>query len=282
MARNRKQPDPDPGQPTIPPEKGIELIQRQIEAANALLNGSLALDSPTYQSWENVTSSYLEKAFGTHSPNVTKFTSHGKYGSFPINAGAAWWAARRAQNVQGQLVLLAGFVDLLSTEIELSEPVSNSIPSTGHSKSRKVFVVHGHDTGLKQAVARFLEKLDLEPVILDEQPNQGRTIFKKFSDHSDVAFAIVLLTSDDVGGKRGTPPEKLSPRARQNVILEFGYFLGKFGPAAVCALYEPGVELPSDVSGMLYIPVEDGVGWMLKVATELKAAGIDVDLNRIF
>jgi Predicted nucleotide-binding protein containing TIR-like domain len=71
-------------------------------------------------------------------------------------------------------------------------------------------------------------------------------------------------------------------RAQQNVILEFGYFLGKFGPAAVCALYEPGVELPSDVSGMLYIPLEDGVGWMLKVATELKGAGIDVDLNRIF
>jgi predicted nucleotide-binding protein len=186
------------------------------------------------------------------------------------------------KNLQGQLVLLAGFIDLLRTEVELRESKPNPIPSTEHSKSRKVFVVHGHDTGLKMTVARFLEKLDLEPVILDEQPNQGRTIFKKFSDHSDVAFAIILLTADDVGGKVDTSPEKLSPRARQNVILEFGYFLGKFGPAAVCALYEPGVELPSDVSGMLYIPLEDGVGWMLKVATELKGAGIDVDLNRIF
>src|SRR5689334_15751116 len=119
MARNRKQPDPAPGQPTVPPEKGIELIQRQIEAGNALLNGSLAIDTPTYQSWENVTSSFLEKAFRTHSPNVTKLTSYGKYGSFPIKAGAAWWAARRAQNLQGQLVLLAGFVDLRRTEVEL-------------------------------------------------------------------------------------------------------------------------------------------------------------------
>jgi predicted nucleotide-binding protein len=97
-----------------------------------------------------------------------------------------------------------------------------------------------------------------------------------------VAFAIVLLTGDDIGGEEGTPPEKFSPRARQNVILEFGYFLAKFGPAAVCALYEPGVELPSDVSRMLYIPVEDGLGWKLKVAFELKVAGIDVDMNRIF
>jgi predicted nucleotide-binding protein len=83
-------------------------------------------------------------------------------------------------------------------------------------------------------------------------------------------------------GAKGTLAEKLSPRARQNVILEFGYFLGKFGPAAVCALYEPGVKLPSDVSGMLYIPVENGLDWKLKVASELKAAGIDVDMNRIF
>jgi len=175
-----------------------------------------------------------------------------------------------------------GFIGLLRTEIELRETASSVFPAKEHSKSRKVFIVHGHDVALQQAVARFLEKLDLEPVILDEQPSQGRTIFQKFQDHSRVAFAIVLLTGDDVGGAKNSPPEKLSPRARQNVILEFGYFLGKFGPAAVCALYKPGVELPSDVSGMLYIRVEDGSGWKLKVATELIAAGIDVDMNRIF
>jgi predicted nucleotide-binding protein len=280
MARKSNNPEPAPqGRPTVTPEKGIELIQRQIEAGNGLLQGFI--DKARYASWMSTTSSYLEKAFGPNSPNVTKFSTYGMYGSFPMNAGDRWWAEWRAKNLRGQQTLLTGFIDLLQTEIELSGPTSIASFSTEHPKSRKVFVVHGHDTGLQQAVARFLEKLDLDPIILDEKPNQGRTIFQKFSDHSQVAFAIVLLTGDDVGGTKDTPPEKLSPRARQNVILEFGYFLGKFGPAAVCALYKPEVELPSDVSGMLYIRVEDGIGWKLKVATELKAAGIDVDMNRI-
>ena len=278
MATVRKQNKPERGDPTILPSQGIELIKRQIEAGNALLGGPL--DSAGYQSWENTTKSYLEKSFGPNHPNITRFAEYGKYGSFPVSPPPGYAQNRRAQNLRGQSTLLEGFIDLLRTEIELSQPGSTVISPSDHSKSRKVFVVHGHDTGLTHGVARFLKMLDLEPIILDEQPNQGRTIFQKFSDHSHVAFAIVLLTGDDAGGKSGSPPEKLSPRARQNVILEFGYFLGKFGPAAVCALYEPGVELPSDVSGMLYIPVDDGGGWRLKVAAELKAAGIDVDMNR--
>jgi predicted nucleotide-binding protein len=280
MAPQRKQTQATKIPPTVTPSQGIELIQRQIVAGNGLLQGYI--EKAPYESWKNTTCTYLDKAFGTDVPNTTKFAEYGMYGSSPGNASPAWWAQYRERTLRDQLTLLTGFVDLLQTEIELSKPVSVRVPAVEHSKSRKVFVVHGHDTALQQAVARLLERLDLEPIILDEQPNQGRTIFQKFQDHSDVAFAIVLLTGDDIGGEKGTPLERLSPRARQNVILEFGYFLGKFGPAAVCALYEPGVELPSDVSGMLYIPVEDGLDWKLKVAAELKAAGIDVDMNRIF
>jgi predicted nucleotide-binding protein len=280
MPPNHKQPQPTRESPTVPPAKAIELIERQIAAGEGLRRGYI--DEATYQSWQSTTSSYLGKAFGTNSPNVAKFTTYGQYGSFPMSADDSWWSNWRRNNLRDRLILLSGFIDLLRTEIELNEPASPTVPTAGHSRSRKVFIVHGHDDALKQAVARFLERLDLESIILDERPNQGRTIFQKFSDHSEVAFAIILLTADDIGGKRDAHPEKLSPRARQNVILEFGYFLGKFGPAAVCALYQRGVELPSDVSGMLYIPVGDGIDWMLRVATELKAAGIDVDMNRIF
>jgi predicted nucleotide-binding protein len=279
MARAPKQPGPTPIDPSVPPEKGIELLQRQIEAGTSLISGYLS--SAAYQSWVSTTVSYLEKSFGFPSSKIDEFKSHGEYGSFPINATEAWWSKKRTNKVQGKLTLLAGYIDVLRTEIELKQPVGARSTSLTNAESRKVFVVHGHDTALQQAVARFLEKLDLEAVILDEQANQGRTVIQKFSDHSNVRFAIVLLTGDDVGGKKGTPPEELSPRARQNVILEFGYFLGKLGASAVCALYEPGVELPSDVSGMLYVPVEQGPGWKLKVGLELKAAGMDVDMNRI-
>jgi len=144
--------------------------------------------------------------------------------------------------------------------------------------SRKVFVVHGHDEAVKEAVARFLTKLDLEPVILHEQPNMGRTIIEKFEAHANVGFAVVLLTPDDACGATRSEQRK---RARQNVVLELGYFMGKLGRLRVCALYVGGVELPSDVNGVLYVPYDEGGGWRLKLAGEIRAAGIDVDLNRI-
>jgi predicted nucleotide-binding protein len=148
------------------------------------------------------------------------------------------------------------------------------------SDSRKVFLVHGHDGEAKHAVARFLEQLDLQPIILHEQENRGRTIIEKFEANSDVAFAVVLLTPDDVGQSALTKAEP-KPRARQNVILELGFFFGKLGRANVCALYKGEVELPSDVDGVIYIPYDDHDGWKTKLAKELKAAGITVDLNKV-
>lgn len=145
------------------------------------------------------------------------------------------------------------------------------------SDSRDIFLVHGHDDAMKESVARFLEKLDLHPVILHEQPNKGRTIIEKFEAHSDVGFAVVLLSPDDVCRESA---EQLSRRARQNVILELGYFIGKLSRARVCALYKKGVELPSDIHGVLYIPYDEGNGWRLLLAKEIRAAGITVDLNR--
>lgn len=140
-----------------------------------------------------------------------------------------------------------------------------------------MFVVHGHDHGEKEAVARFLEKLDLVPVILHEQPSMSRTVVEKFEAHADVAFAVVLLTPDDVGHPKDAS-EKARPRARQNVILELGYFIGRLGRKNVCALHKGDVELPSDFDGVLYVPM--GSDWRLSLAREIKAADIDVDLNR--
>ena len=144
--------------------------------------------------------------------------------------------------------------------------------------SRNVFVVHGHADAVTLAVARFLEKLDLRPIILHEQPDIGRAVIEKFEAHADVGFAVVLLTPDDVGGFASSG--KLNPRARQNVILELGYFIGKLGRERVCALYTEGVEVPSDIHGVLYMPYDTENGWRLKLAHEIKTAEITADLNR--
>ena len=145
------------------------------------------------------------------------------------------------------------------------------------TQSRKVFLVHGHDERVKYSVARFLDKLNLEVIILHEQPNKGRTVIEKFEQHSDVGFAVVLLTPDDIGSLAAD--SKTQARARQNVILELGYFFGKLGRERVCAIHSGGVELPSDIHGIIYIPFDAGGGWRLELAKEVRAAGIDVDMN---
>jgi predicted nucleotide-binding protein len=165
--------------------------------------------------------------------------------------------------------------------IPLSDDVADkldAVASTPASTTR-VFVVHGHDEAVREAVARFLERLELEPVILHEQANEGLTVIEKLERHSGVRFAVVLLTPDDEG-RSIAGDGTLRPRARQNVVLELGYFTAKLGRKAVCALHRGALELPSDYLGVVYVPIDEGGGWQLRLAKELKAAGFPIDMNK--
>ena len=155
-----------------------------------------------------------------------------------------------------------------------------TLPTIETHDSRKIFLVHGHAEEPKQAVAGFLRAGGLEVIILHEKPNEGKTIIEKFEKHSDVGFAVVLLTPDDFGGPTGQP-DKTRTRARQNVILELGYFMGKLGRGKVCCLYVDGVELPSDYQGVLWLHYDDSGAWRANLATELTAAGIEVHSEQI-
>lgn len=147
--------------------------------------------------------------------------------------------------------------------------------------ANSVFLVHGHDEATKEKVARFLEKIGLDVIILHERVNHGMTIIEKFEEYAAKAgFAIVLFTPDDVGFPLGAE-ERKQPRARQNVVLEMGYFVGRLTRERVCVLYKGGVELPSDIFGVVYHSIDDAEGWKLAVARELKAAGYGIDLNKI-
>lgn len=139
-------------------------------------------------------------------------------------------------------------------------------------------MVHGHDDAARESVARFLEKLTFEAIILHEQASQGRTIIEKVEAHSDVGFAVVLLSPDDEGNAKGQPPQ---PRARQNVILELGYFLGRLGRSRVMALKQGDVEIPSDFHGVVYEPFATGGPWKAALGRELEAAGFDIDWNMV-
>jgi predicted nucleotide-binding protein len=122
--------------------------------------------------------------------------------------------------------------------------------SPAEQLSNKVFLVHGHDDTSKNELALFLYWNGLQPIILHEQAEQSQTLIKKFERYAaDVKYAFVLLTPDDIGFKNG---KRLKPRARQNVILELGYFWGKLGRD--CCLAKEEVEVPSDMYGI--VPIE--------------------------
>jgi len=142
------------------------------------------------------------------------------------------------------------------------------------SGGENVFIIHGHDEASKSQVARLIERLGLTPIILAEQPNRGRTLIEKVERHSNVGFAVAILTPDDVVADK-------TARARQNVIWELGHFEGKLGRDRICILLTLGVDIPSDLRGIAYYVLDRGGGWQYKLAKELKGAGFPVDLNRV-
>lgn len=154
-----------------------------------------------------------------------------------------------------------------------------AVHSVEPSDFNRVFIVHGHDEGARETVARFVEAVGLSPIILHEQANKGMTIPEKLAAYSNVGFAVVLLTPDDEGRKKGAPRWKARPR--QNVVLELGYFVGRLGRDRVCALLKGDLEIPSDYVGVAYTPLDDAGGWRQKLAQELDAAGYEIDWNKV-
>lgn len=147
------------------------------------------------------------------------------------------------------------------------------------TKSKQVFIVHGHDGEAKESVARFLSAIGFQPIILHEQPNKGRTIIEKVEAFREVGFAVVLLTPDDEGKAKSAG--SLEPRARQNVLFELGYFIGSLGRERVCALLRDEVAIPSDFDGVVWTKMDSGYGWKQALGKELEASGYEIDWNLV-
>jgi predicted nucleotide-binding protein len=142
-----------------------------------------------------------------------------------------------------------------------------------------VFIVHGRNDGIKSEVTAFLYKMKLKPIILHEQPNQGKTVIEKLEKYGDVGAAVILFSSDDLGKYNGD--NEYEPRARQNVIFEAGYFIGRLGRENTIILYEDGLRIPTDLGGYIYISLDEHKRWQVELAKDLKAGGLDIDLDDI-
>lgn len=142
--------------------------------------------------------------------------------------------------------------------------------------SKKIFIVHGHDSSSRAEVELLIKKIGYEPIVLFKQASGGKTIIEKFEEETEsVVFAIILYTACDYG--RDKQESKEQPRARQNVVFEHGYLSAKLGRSRVCALVEPGIEVPGDLAGVVYIQLSGT--WEYMLAKEMKQAGLEIDLN---
>lgn len=260
-------------------EKGKELFNRSITNMQELKS-----NEDDFYRWNDYNSEYLKQSFNNEQneykrgyDNVNQFL--GMFGGYESNGNEQLKKLKdKINNKVDFLERLLEKVDLLKSDVQEAVPAAPPKYAVSNDYSN-IFVVHGQNSSIKVEVARTLEKLGLTPIILHEQPNAGKTIIEKFETYSNVAFAIILLTDDDEG-KLKTDID-LKSRARQNVVLELGYFIGKIGRDRVLPLYSEGVELPSDVHGLLYVPIDKTGTWKFALIKELKAAGFSVDANSI-
>ncbi len=252
----------------LPKARAIELLERSLSRMGDLTLQDHMDRSGAYQKWQRDTGVAVRKIFGDDSSHSSDFImevySHVSYGF---------------ENVT---VLLKSMIDEIK-EFGDDDDSSQSRPAQDPDAStrdkRSVFIVHGHDEPAKLTVKDFLKELHLNPIILSDKASEGNTIIAKFQKHAQVAFAVVLMTPDDKGARKRDV--KMSCRARQNVIFEFGFFLGELGMEKVRLLRKGEVEIPSDYSGVEYIDFDDKGGWKLKLAQEMKDAGLEFDMNRL-
>lgn len=259
-------------------ELGEELYKYPVNT-----QADFAKNKEDYSSWSDYNSEFLKQAFNKEYNEYKK--SYDNAGTFstaligrnPTPNQELQKFKSRIETKLDNLKKLRAKTDLLKTNF-----IDNTSPKSEIVKLNKsqVFIVHGHDEAAKTKTARFIEKLGLTPIILHEQASGSKTVIEKIEAYSNVGFGIVLYTPCDIGAKNEDNPD-LKNRARQNVVFEHGFLIGKIGRGNVCALVKDNVETPNDISGVVYVKMDDDDAWHLKIARELRNSGYDIDMNKL-
>lgn len=254
-----------------------EKLKGIIDEIDDLLNHHVRSSAPAFKSWYTKAERFLMRVYGEKSHEHEKFldTSFTPM-VFALNAAedTRLEISCCSEGLRSCKAVFGVYLEEMAEESQVDSKTSISQRSLDMGK---VFIVHGHDGALQQSVARIIEKQGIEAIILSEQANRGRTIIEKLENYADVGGAICLFASDDLGRAKKDTDDK--PRARQNVVLETGYFMGKLGRDHVVLLADDGVEMPSDLSGVVYTNTGD---WKIELLKELRAMGYTVDFNKLF
>ena len=264
---------------SMKPEKAIEELRKLRAEADS---PDVMMSGPAHDEWRAKVRVVMQRALGS-TATVLKSFEDVRYW-IGISSGAPDEAQRDRQYFAEQVSVAAAYIDAAIYELELDlDPEASTVePAPADAEGvGTIFVVHGRDDGLKAQVQNLLERATgAEIVVLHQQADQGRTVIEKFEAHAQQSmFAVILLTPDDEGRLKGQDHWK--DRARQNVVLEHGYFIGRLGRSRVVALYKGDVELPSDLNGIIYKRIDNGDTWKYDLAKELRAAKIDIDMNKV-
>lgn len=252
-----------------------EKLKGIIDEIDGLVANHVTASSPAFEAWQTKAERFLIKKYGKNSLEHAKF-GETNFSPLPWDCYGEEQEVKAIRLCHEGLLSCKAIFETYLEELEEEEPAAQPQPAQPGNMN-KIFIVHGHDGELKHSVARIVEKQGIEAVILSEQANQGRTIIEKFEANSDVGGAICLFTADDVGKAKDAASE--SSRARQNVVLETGYFMGKHGRDHVVILADSGIEIPSDLSGVVYTNTSN---WEIGLLKDLKAMGYEVDFNKLF
>ena len=240
-----------------------EKLQKLIDDATLLKEKKVNSSTPALKAWQTRVQAFLTEMFGEDDVRTKNFKKRQFY-SITLDSSSD---IRKCCNaIETTILELQAY---LYDEIEDAKTEQAMSYDIG-----KIFIIHGHDGELKESVARLIEKQGIQAIILSEMTNTGKTIIEKFEENSDVGAAIALFTSDDVGGKADDKNPR--QRARQNVIFECGYFMGKLGRDRVIILSEPNVEMPSDLDGVVWTNKEF---WEIELLRDLNDMGFSIDLN---
>lgn len=239
--------------------------------------------SNEYNKWDSFNSELLKRLF-TSDELESEYSFWGiAISGYEKSIGEK--IADRFKNIDNKIHRLDSIIErleLIPLSAAVASATTNIATESSTNKSKKVFVVHGHDERSKTNLEVFLHEIGLEPVVLHRQADEGQTIIEKFEKHSDVGYAFILLTPDEIAylsAEENKPDgERLKEfRARPNVIFEFGYFVGRLGRAKVCCLHTGDVKLPSDVSGVIYKNYKTSIEEVAySIIKDLKAAGYTV------
>lgn len=290
---NRKTPalvQKHPTELTIPKEQlKVELehrinIGKELHLRSIQTQQELAEVKDDFNDWDDYNLEYLKYCFNIEYNEYRK-TYNGPSMAFASLDGLSSPAEQIIElkdNIKKKVKNLSQLLNkanLLKISTAVNEQVKpNQIKQ--ELDTSKVFIVHGHDSEAETKTIRFVEKLGLEAIVLHEQASSSRTIIEKIEDYSNVGFGIVLYTACDVGAKASPDPD-LQDRARQNVVFEHGFLIGKIGREKVCPIVKGNIETPNDISGVVYTQMDEGGAWQYKVANEMKAIGYNIDLNKL-